>query len=108
MSQAANESLHTLVAGALSSYASLADITATGTATAIATSTACIQVVVQAHSGNAALIVRVGDSNITTSRGLQLAAGASVALSVADLASVYVLAESGSPKVCVLYAKESP
>ena len=108
MSQTANESRHSLVAGALSSYASLPDITATGTATALASSTACIQVVVQAHSGNAALMVRVGDASITSSRGLQLAAGASVALSVADLADVYVLAESGSPKVCVLYAKESP
>lgn len=108
MSQTANESRHTLVAGALSSYASLADITATGTATALAVSTPCIQVVIQAHSDNAALMVRVGDSAITTSRGLQLAAGASVALSVADLADVYVIAESGSPKVCVLYAKENP
>lgn len=108
MSQSANEKLHTLVAGALASYASLPDITATGTAAPLAASTACIQVVVQAHSGNGALLVRVGDSAITTSRGLQLAAGASVPLSVADLADIYVIAESGSPKVCVLYAKESP
>lgn len=107
MSAAATTRVHTLVAPAQCDLASLADVTATGTAAAVGTSTACVQVVIKALDSNTTN-VRVGDSQITTSRGYPLTPGESVVLGVSDVSKVYVIAESGSPVVAVLYAVEDP
>lgn len=105
MSETASTKYHGLVSGALAQYATLADVTATGSAARITASpTACIQVVVKALRANTTN-VRVGDSSITTSRGYQLGPGEAVALAIDDVRDVYIIAESGSPVVSVLYAK---
>lgn len=106
-SKTANANLHSLGAPAACTYATLADLTATGTAQSITggTSTPCLQVMVQALGGNTTY-VRVGDSAITTSRGAQLGPGQSIALGVSDAKDVYAIAQSGSPAVAILIAKE--
>ena len=106
MSVAATSRVHTLVAPAQCDLASLSDVTATASAVALSAA-ACVQVVVKALDSNTTN-VRVGDALITTSRGYPLTPGESVTLGVSDVSKVYVIAESGSPVVAVLYAVEDP
>ena len=106
MSIAATSRVHTLVAPAQCDLASLADVTATASAVALSAA-ACVQVVVKALDSNTTN-VRVGDALITTSRGYPLTPGESVTLGVSDVSKVYIIAESASPVVAVLYAVEDP
>ena len=107
MSIAATSRVHTLVAPAQCDLASLADVTATASAAAVSASHACVQVVIKALDSNTTN-VRVGDALITTSRGYPLTPGESVTLGVSDVSKVYIIAESGSPVVAVLYVVEDP
>ena len=106
MSIAATSRVHTLVAPAQCDLASLADVTATASAVALSAA-ACVQVVVKALDSNTTN-VRVGDALITTSRGYPLTPGESVTLGVSDVSKVYIIAESASPVVAVLYVVEDP
>lgn len=106
MSVAATSRVHTLVAPAQCDLASFPDVTATGSAVALSAA-ACVQVVVKALDSNTTN-VRVGDALITTSRGYPLTPGESVAIGTSNTSKVYVIAESGSPVVAVLYAVEDP
>ena len=106
MSIAATSRVHTLVAPAQCDLASLADVTATASAVALSAA-ACVQVVIKALDSNTTN-VRVGDALITTSRGYPLTPGESVTLGVSDVSKVYIIAESGSPVVAVLYVVEDP
>jgi hypothetical protein len=75
-----------------------AQVTGSGSATALSSLTAVAGVFLQADSTNTANL-RIGDSNITTSRGIQLLPGQRLWYPCTNANQVYVIAESGSPKL---------
>ena len=63
----------------------------------VAVATPCVRgVLLQADSGNGSAYVCIGDSTVTAANGLQLAAGASVTLTVSDASIIYAISSSGS------------
>ncbi len=85
----------------VASFSTPAAVTAGGSAAAIG-SGACIKgVLIQADMTNVTN-ARIGDANITTSRGFQLAPGDSVFWECTNISAVYSIAESGSPKLNVV------
>lgn len=83
--------------------ASLADVTASGTATAFLSLAAgpSGKILVTAHPSNSTAIARVSGSDTATSKGTPFAAGASYAFDVANANMLKHIAESGSPVLCV-------
>ncbi|HVM96592.1 MAG TPA: hypothetical protein VMT89_09395 [Candidatus Acidoferrales bacterium] len=84
---------------------SIADVTVpTGSAAAITTTnpTATLGVTVTALSTNTAS-VRVGDSSITTTRGVELTAGTSYFFAVSDPAQIYSISATASQKLAVVW-----
>ena len=80
----------------------IADVTAAAAATQItATSTACRSVCVRSLAANSAAI-RVGDSNVTASRGIELSPGDAVVLAISNVDLAYVYG-NGADKVSVTY-----
>ena len=77
-----------------------AALTGTGSAQQMASATAVQGVLVQADTTNTTNL-RIGDSNATTSRGIQLAPGDSLFFLVSNSNVLYYVAESGSPKLNV-------
>ena len=85
-----------------SSIGTLADVTAAASATQlIAASTACLSVMVRSLAANTGKI-RVGDSNITASRGVEISAGDAVILDIDNVNKVYVYGNAAD-KVSVTY-----
>lgn len=87
-----------VAAAPAASVATPAAVTAGGAATALAAAPATRGVLVQADLANTT-IARVGDSNVSATRGWQLAAGDSLFLPTDNASDVYHYAESGSPKL---------
>lgn len=79
-------------------FSTPAAVTATNAATAFGASAAVKGVVVQADSTNL-VNVRVGDSGISTTRGIQIIPGKAFFVPCTNANEVYLIAESGSPKV---------
>lgn len=86
---------------ATATFSTPAAVTCTGSATALASGAAVKGVRVQADYANTTN-VRVGDSNISTTRGIQLAPGDVIFIETANASNIYQIAESGSPKINVL------
>ena len=85
-----------------SSIGTLADVTAAASATQLTSSnTPCKAVLVVSLAANTGKI-RVGDSNVTASRGAELSAGDAVVLMVSNVNLVYVFGNA-SDKVSVTY-----
>ena len=85
-----------------SSIGTLADVTAAASATQLtSSSTACKAVLVVSLAANTGKI-RVGDSNVSASRGAELSAGDAVVLMVSNVNLVYVFGNA-SDKVSVTY-----
>lgn len=104
MSQDANGKRHTLTAPARSALTTVADnALSTTPERVVASSTPCLQVCIKSLSTNA-VNIRVGDSNISTTRGYQLAPGEGIALAVPDATDVWACSESGTPSIAVLVA----
>ena len=64
-------------------------VTTAGTAVALATSTACQSVLIQAKAANTGVIY-VGGSTVSSTSGIFLYAGESVEMSVDNLSDVYI------------------
>ena len=80
----------------------IADVTAAASATRlIVASTPCKSVVVRSLNANTGKI-RVGDTNVTVSRGAELSAGDTIVLSISDVNLVYVFGNA-SDKVSITY-----
>lgn len=81
-------------------------VASAGTAEALASSTPCRKVVIQARPENTDVVV-VGSSTVVaasgTRRGFTLIAGASVSLNVTDLADLYVDAVVSGEGVTYVY-----
>jgi hypothetical protein len=81
-------------------------VTTAGTSVALATSTSCREVTITALSTNSGTIL-VGGSTVVaaagTRRGVPLAAGASITLSIDNLSSIYIDATASSEGVSYLY-----
>lgn len=95
------------VTGSLASTAptTVADQTATGSAVALGSCAAGPSGVrVQNTSATGGTNIRVGDSSITTTRGVQLAPGQWEIFAVTNANVLYVIAESGSPTAGVTAA----
>jgi hypothetical protein len=87
---------------AATAIATLADVTAAAAATRlIVGSTPCTSVVVRSLAANTGKI-RVGDANVTASRGAELSAGDSIVLQVNNVNLVYVFGNA-SDKVSITY-----
>lgn len=81
-------------------------VTTSGTRVTLASTTFCREVTITALSSNTGTIVVGGDTVIAatgTRRGVPLAAGASITLSVNDLAAVYLDATVNGEGVSFLY-----
>jgi len=84
------------------SIGTLADVTAAAVATRlIVASTPCKSVVVKALAANTGNI-RIGDANVTASRGDDLNAGDGITLAVSDVNLVYIFG-NGTDKVSITY-----
>ena len=85
-----------------SSISTLTDISGTGSKVALATSGSALWVQFVAPAGNTA-VVRVGDTNVTTTRGTAMAAGSGFLLprisgtnqQLYNLSQIFVLVQSG-------------
>ncbi len=75
-------------------------VTMTGSAVALTTTSSVSSVIVQALSTNGASIW-VGPSGVTTGTGFELQPGQATSIAIADLTSVYVIGTSGD-KACYL------
>ena len=85
-----------------SAIGTLADVTAAASATQlIVASTACKAVIVRSLAANTSTI-RVGDSNVSASRGAELSKGDAIILAVDNVNKVYVYGNA-SDKVSIAY-----
>lgn len=75
-----------------------AAVTGTGSPVALASAVAASGVLLQADATNSTNL-RIGDANTSTTRGIQLSPGDAIFLPVTNASLLYVVAESGSPKL---------
>lgn len=80
------------------SFSTPAAVTATGSAVALTSAIAIKGVWLQADTTNTTNL-RVGDSSVTTTRGIQLTAGDKYFFECTNASAIYVIAESLSPKL---------
>lgn len=78
------------------------DVATPGTQVALATSTACRRVTIQAKIANTGYIY-VGDSSVSSSNGIALSAGNSITLNVNGLDIIYIDADTGGEGITFLY-----
>ncbi len=78
------------------------DVTTPGTQVAVAASTACRRVIVQAKITNTGYIY-VGASDVSSANGISISAGNSVTLNVSNLNLIFIDADTGSEGVTFLY-----
>ena len=79
------------------------DVAAAGTAEALAASTACSWVIIQAKRSNTGLVAVGGSDVVVGTNGIDLEAGAVMTLPIADLASVFVDAATNDEGVTFVY-----
>ncbi len=89
------------VALTAAAFSTPAAVTGTGSAVALGSAAAIKGVRVQADYTNTTNL-RVGDANISTTRGIQLAPGDALFIETANASNIYLIAESGSPKANIM------